>query len=115
MNGLELFTQRDGLSKELSESINMMGHYGTKYAKAEAEYKIELAKTALKLKDDGMAVTMINTVIHGTGKVPNLRMERDIAEVMYKTAQEKIQSVKLQLRIIEAQIEREWSQAKRGI
>lgn len=115
MSGYELFAERDGLSKELSESINLMAHYGNKYAKAEADYKVELAKTALKLKDDGMAVTMINTVIHGTGGVPKLRMERDIAEVMYKTAQEKIQSVKLQLRLIEAQIEREWAQAKRGM
>ena len=111
--GYELFAQRDSLSKELSESITMMGKYGADYAKKECDYKVELAQAALKLRDDGMAVTMINTVIHGTGKVPKLRMERDIAEVMYKTAIEKIQSVKLQLKLVEAQIDREWSQAKR--
>ena len=109
----ELFAQRDGLSKELSESINMMQKYGMDFAQKEHDYKVEIAQTALKLRDDGMAVTMVNTVIHGTGKVPKLRMDRDIAEVMYKTAQEKIQSVKLQLKLVEAQIEREWSQAKR--
>ena len=112
MNGFELFTERDNLSRELAASIDVMANNGCRYAKAEAEYKIELAKTALSLKEQGMAVTMINTVIHGTGGVPKLRMERDIAEVMYKTSQEKIQSVKLQLRIIEAQIEREWAAAK---
>lgn len=111
--GYELFQQRDNLSRELSESIELMGQYGVKYARAEADYKVALAQTALKLKAEGMAVTMINTVIHGTGEVPKLRMERDIAEVMYKTSQEKIQSVKLQLRLVEAQVEREWSQAKR--
>lgn len=110
---MELFSQRDALARELSESIKLMATYGTKYAEAEADYKVELAKTALKLRDDGMAVTMISTVIHGTGKVPKLRMNRDIAEVMYKTAQENIQSVKLQLKLVEAQIEREWAEAKR--
>ena len=114
MNGFELFTERDHLSKELSGSINMMADYGQRYAKAEADYKVELAKTALKLKDDGMKATMIGIVIHGTGNVPKLRMDRDIAEVMYRTSQEKIQSLKLQLRIVEAQIEREWSQARRN-
>ena len=53
-------------------------------------------------------------VIHGTGDVPKLRMNRDIAKVMYDTAYEKIQSVKLQLRLLEGQIEREWAQAKRS-
>lgn len=114
MNGFELFTERDNLSRELSASIDVMANAGCKYAKAEAEYKIELAKTALELKDKGMAVTMISMVINGTGNVPKLRMERDIAEVMYRTSQEKIQSLKLQLRIVEAQIEREWSQANRN-
>lgn len=114
MNGFELFTERDNLSRELSASIDVMANAGCKYAKAEAEYKIELAKTALELKDKGMAVTMISMVIKGTGNVPKLMMERDIAEVMYRTSQEKIQSLKLQLRIVEAQIEREWSQANRN-
>lgn len=113
--GFELFNQRDELSAKLSEAIRLMAKYGNDYAEAECAYKVELAKTALKLKDDGMAVTMINTVIHGTGAVPKLRMKRDVAEVMYKTAQENIQSVKLQLRLIEAQIEREWAQSKREV
>lgn len=114
MNGFELFTERDNLSRELSASIDVMANAGRKYATAESMYKIELAQTALKLKDDGMTATMIGIVIKGTGNVPKLRMERDIAEVMYKTANEKIQSLKLQLRIVEAQIEREWSQANRN-
>lgn len=112
--GYDLFLQRDEMSRTLSESITAMANYGNKYAKAEADYKVELAKTALRLKEEGMTATMINMVIHGTGNVPKLRMDRDIAEVMYKTAQEKIQSVKLQLRLLEGQIEREWAQAKRG-
>ena len=114
MSGYELFTQRDGLLRELSGFNKQMEQYGAKLAKAEADYKVELAKTALKLKDDGMAATMISMVIHGTGDVPKLRMERDVAEVMYKAAQEKINSIKLHLRVVEAEIEREWSQAKRA-
>lgn len=111
--GYELFRERDDLGRQLSESIKMMRRYGNDYACAEADYKVALAQTALKLRSDGMPVTMINTVIYGTAEVPKLRMKRDVAEVMYKSAQEEIQSVKLRLRLIESQIEREWEQAKR--
>ena len=87
-----------------------MAKYGIEYAAAESEYKVSLAQTALKLKDGGMGATMLNLVIYGTKPVPELRLKRDTAEVMYKTAQENIQSIKLQLRLVEAQIEREWGQ-----
>lgn len=115
MNGYELFQERDRLQKELSTAVHQMAKYGNDLAAAEANYKTELAQTALKLKDDGMAVTMINMVVYGTDKVPKKRLDRDIAEVMYKTSQERIQSLKLQIRILESQIEREWGQAKRSM
>lgn len=112
---LDLINEKNDLTIKLTNAIKLMAKYGAEFAKAEAEYKVELAQTALKLKDGGMAATMINLVIYGTGKVPKLRFERDTAEVMYKTAQENIQSIKLQLRLIEAQIEREWGQANGNI
>lgn len=113
--GYELFGERDELSTQLRDSIKLMAKYGKEFAIAESEYKVELATTALELKDSGMAATMVNMVVYGTREVPKKRMKRDIAEVMYKTAQENIQSIKLQLRLIEAQIEREWAQAKREV
>ena len=109
---LDLINEKNGLCVRLSEGIRLMAKYGREYAQAENDYKVELAKTALSLKDSGMAVTMINTVIYGTGQVPMLRLKRDTAEVMYKTSQENINSIKLQLRLVEAQIEREWGQTR---
>ena len=115
MNGYDLFQERDRLQRELSGAVHQMARYGNDLAAAEADYKTELAQTALKLKADGMAATMINLVVYGTDKVPKVRLKRDIAEVMYKSAQENIQSLKLQIRVLEAQIDREWGQAKRSV
>lgn len=112
---LDLINEKNELTIKLSKSIKLMAKYGSEYAKAEGDYKVALAQTALKLKDSGMAVTMLNLVIYGTKPVPELRFKRDTAEVMYKTAQENIQSIKLQLRLIEAQIEREWGQTNGNI
>ena len=110
MRMFDLINEKNGLQVRLTEAIRLMAKYGKAYAEAESNYKIALAQTALKLKDSGMAVTMLNLVIYGTNPVPALRLKRDTAEVMYKTAQENIQSIKLQLRLVEAQIEREWGQ-----
>lgn len=115
MSGMELFQMRDDLIRRLSETIRQMERYGVEKAKAENDYKIELAQTALKLKDSGMTATMVQLVIHGTDNVPKLRMKRDIAQTMYDVAAEDIQSTKLQLRLIEAQIDREWGEAKRTV
>ena len=111
--GYDLFNQRDDLSRELFESIKLMEQYGTDYARKDSAYQIELYETATRLKAQGETATMISLTIKGNGKVPKVRLDRDIAEVMYKTAQEKINAIKLQLKLVEAQIEREWSQAKR--
>jgi hypothetical protein len=55
-----------------------------------------------------MPVTLINQIIYGVPEVAKKRFERDIAETMYNTAQEKINTLKLQIRILESQIQREW-------
>ena len=115
MNGYYLFQERDRLQKELSAAVHQMAKYGNDLAAAEANYKVSLAQTALKLKDDGMAATMINLVVYGTDEVPKKRLQRDIAEVMYRSSQENIQSLKLQLRLAEAELERTWGQAKRSV
>lgn len=59
-----------------------------------------------------MPVSMISTVIYGIKEVANLRFKRDVAEVVYNANQENINSLKLQIRILENQIQRELGQTK---
>ena len=51
-------------------------------------------------------MTLIDKVVYGD--CADKRLKRDIAETMYKTAQENINSIKLQIRILDNQIAREW-------
>lgn len=101
-----LINQLNELSLKLTQGIKLMGKYGREYADAERSYKVALAKKALELRDRGMPVTLIDKVIYG--KVADERFERDTAEVMYKTAQEHINAIKLQIRILDNQIDREY-------
>lgn len=106
----ETFDLINALNSEtarLSQAVKLMAQYGKNRAKAEREYKVRLMQESLKLRDEGMPVTLIDKVVYG--KVAKERMDRDIAEAMYKTAQENINSIKLQIRVLDAQIAREWT------
>ena len=51
--------------------------------------------------------------IGGIPDVADARFKRDVAETVYKANFEAINSIKLQLRLIEAQIDREWNTAQK--
>ena len=56
-----------------------------------------------------MPVTLISQIIYGVPEVADKRFKRDIAETMYQTNLEFINTTKLQLRLLENQLSREWS------
>ena len=102
--------------RQLDRSIRQLRVSGTDYAEAEKAYKILLRTECLKLRDSGMAVGMIDKCCYGIPSVAEARFKRDVAESVWKANQEAINSLKLQLRLIESQISREWSFAgKEGI
>lgn len=110
---MDLFNQIQDLTKVLSQSIKLLARYGEELAEAERDYKIVLRQEALKLRaEKGMAVTLIQQVVYGVPEVANKRFKRDVAESMHQTAQENINSIKLQLRLLEGQLQREWSNTK---
>lgn len=104
----ELLNRLNDLTLKLTQGIKLMGRYGREYARAEHDYKMELAKEAVRLRSTDMPVTQINLVIYGSGDVPNKRFKRDTAQVMYETSKENINVLKLQMRLLESQIDREW-------
>lgn len=93
----------------LSQSIKSLKRTSEAYAETERDYKILLRQEALKLKDEGMAIGLINLTCYGIPSVAEARFKRDIAEANYKANQEAIQAFKLQLRLMDAQAQRDWS------
>lgn len=111
MNGYDLMQELQAKTQQLDMSIKLLRKNGTEYAQAEREYKMLLREECLKLRDDGMAIGMIDKTCYGIPIVADARFKRDVAEATYKANQEAINSIKLQLRLIEGQINREWGQA----
>lgn len=111
MDNYDLLQELQHKTQQLEKSIRLLRQNGTAYAEAERNYKILLRKECLKLRDDGMAIGMIDKTCYGIPSVAEARFKRDVAETIYKANQEAINSTKLQLRLIESQIQREWGQA----
>ena len=109
----ELLNELNMLSDKLTISGRQLAKYGNEKAAAERDYKIALRQEALKLRSEkSMPVTLIQQVVYGVPEVADKRYKRDIAETMYDTCKESINVLKLKIRILDAQINREWGNAK---
>lgn len=111
---MELYEELESLTRQLEVSIKSLRKTGSDYARAERDYKVLLRQQCLKLRDEGFAVGMITLTCYGIPDVAEARFRRDVAESIYKANQEAINSIKLQIRIINSQIEREWAVSGRG-
>ena len=106
---MDLYNELQKKINELNISIKKLRETGTDYAEAEREYKITLRNEALKLRaEKGMPVTLIQQVVYGVPEVAEKRFKRDVKEAVYKANMEAINVFKLQVRIIEAQLQREY-------
>ena len=59
-----------------------------------------------------MPVTLINQVIYGYEEIAKLRFERDTAQVKYNANLEYINTLKLQIRILANQLDKEYGNTK---
>lgn len=110
---MDLYNDLQRKIEELNISIKSLRTTGTEFAEAERDYKIKLREEALKLRSEkGMAVTLINQVVYGVPEVASKRFNRDVKQAVYQANLEAINSIKLQIRVIESQLQREWGATK---
>jgi hypothetical protein len=106
---MDLFNELQVKTKELQVSLKKLRETGSEYAKTERDYKVLLRQEVLKLRDEGQAIGVITLICYGIPSVAKARFKRDVAECVYKANQEAINTLKLQIRLIESQLQREWS------
>ena len=109
MGDYDLYMELQSKLKQLEQSLKLLRATGSEYAQSERDYKVLLRQECLKLRDGGMAVGMIDKTCYGIPEVADARFRRDIAQVTYEANKEAINVYKLQVKLIEAQIGREWS------
>ena len=99
----ELRKYRDKLDLTIKE----LKARGQNKARCECDYRIELAKEMLMQRSEGMPVTIISDIVRGKKEIATLKMQRDIAETLYESCLQAIYSTKLQMQLLQSQIEAE--------
>lgn len=97
--------------KQLSAMVAEMREMAKSYAIADATYRRVKALAILDERNRGTAATIARDVIYSRQDVFDALMERDSAEVVYEAQKEGINALKLEIRVMEAQMQREWSQS----
>lgn len=105
---IELLQQLAEKTRQLDEAVQSLYYNGKAYAEAERDYKIVLRQECLKVRAAGMPVGLIEKTCYGIPEVADKRFERDCKEALYKANLEAINSFKLQMRLLEGQLQREW-------
>lgn len=105
---MDIVNELNDKCRLLDNSIKMLRKTGSEYAKAYTDYRMELAKELVKLKDEGYAITLAGDIARGKPEIAHLKFEEISKEAIYKANQESINVLKLQIKILENQIEREY-------
>ena len=109
---MDLVLELQDKLNDLNISIKELQKSGRSLAEAERDYKILLRQECLKLRDEGMAIGMIDKTCYGIPSVAEARFKRDVAEAKYKANMEAINTFKLEIRILQNQIDKEYSNEK---
>ena len=95
-------------TKYLDNAIKMLRKTGSDYAKAYTDYRVALAKELLILKNEGYAITLAGDIARGKPEIAKLKFEEISKEAIYKANLESINALKLEIKIIQEQINKEW-------
>ena len=106
---MDLYNELNAKLEQLSTSLKKLRQTGSEYAKTERDYKILLRQEVLKLRNEGEAIGVIQLTCYGIPSVAEARFKRDVAEAIYKANQEAINTLKLEIRLIESQLQREYT------
>lgn len=102
-----LFEELALLINQLKSSVKVLKSNGIDLANKERAYKEQLSEEVTILKEEGTPSTLIDKIVYGIPEVSSKREQRDIAEATYKANLEGINSVKLQIKVIEEMINKD--------
>ena len=104
----DLVNEMNHKRQELNAAIQILKERGIDKAKAENKYRMELSKEILIQRDNKIPVTIISDICRGKKEIAKLKLDRDIADIMYESVMQRIYATKLELQILDNQIKAEW-------
>lgn len=104
----ELYKELKQAKDNAKEALKDAKEWGIKRANAEKEYRVALGKKIATERERKIPVTIIQDICKSDDQIAVLRLERDLADVMYKNAMESINVYKKDIQTISEEIQREW-------
>lgn len=104
---MDLYFQLQNLINQLQKCVESIRPNTLELAQADMEYKIALRQELLRLEAEGRPVTNLLYIARGKENVAKAKYRQIAAENILKANYEAINSVKLQIRILQAQIDKE--------
>lgn len=108
------FRELSELQERLESEVSKLRDAGCQLARNEAAYRIALRSMILDERAGGTPVTVISDICRGEPSIADLKLKRDTAEAIRDASREAINAIKLRIRIVNDQINREWSLPERG-
>lgn len=96
------------LNNYLTTALTEYKKRGKEYAEAYRNYRILLSQELLRLRAEGMPVTIAYDIARGTENVANAKEQEIITECLYKSCQEAINTYKLQIKILQENINKNY-------
>ena len=111
---MELFDEYYKLKEELDGHLDDMQGLVVLTAQNDSKYRIELAKEVLRSHEECNAWTVCETLARGNTYVAQLKYELDVTDRMLKIKNERVMALKMYMKNLEAQIDREWNRSGGG-
>ena len=108
LDSWELLPYLNKRRDDLNKALTIAKERGIELAEAERKYRVEKRKAILQAKHNGEKVSLIMELVNGDEVISQLRYARDVAKTLYASATEAINMYKLDGRVGEAQIARDW-------
>ena len=96
------------LNNYLTMALTEYKKRGKEYAEAYKNYRVLLSQELLKLRAEGMPVTIAYDIARGTEDVARAKEQEIITECLYKSCQEAINTYKLQIKILQENINKDY-------
>ena len=104
---MDLIIELNEKRKQMPETIKNLEKWGRQKAQKEADYRKLLQQEILRLRDEGIAVTIISDLCRGKEEIAEAKRKRDISETMHEATLQSLMCLKLEMGILERQIEAE--------
>lgn len=108
MSGQDLYLILGNLTDELRTQVSRLEENGKSYANAYTNYRIAVAKKLLELRASGYPVTICSDLARGDMIVAKAKLEELTTETIYKANLERINAIKLEIKVIQNQIDKEF-------